>query len=194
MRDDQDHRLDALWHRLQDVSNRDHVVVRDVVVAIGRRSMVPFLLVPAFLAATPLSGIPGLSTMCGLIIVLVSVRMLMDFDHMALPKWIEGKSLEGEKLRKVFKTSAPFVHWINRHSRTRWSWMFQKSFIWLPQTLCLLSGLSMPFLEFIPFTASIAAAGVCVLALSMFIRDGRLFLIGLVPYLALIYFAVTRIA
>ncbi len=82
---DKTHRLDALFQTLQDVSKRDTVMVRDVVAAIGRRSMVPFLLVPAFLAATPLSGIPGLSTACGLTIALVSLRMLLDFDHMALP-------------------------------------------------------------------------------------------------------------
>jgi hypothetical protein len=50
----------------------------------------------------------------------------------------------------------------------------------------------MPLLEFVPFTSSFVAVGVFMLALSMLLRDGLLFLIALLPYAAMIYLVVPR--
>jgi hypothetical protein len=61
-----DHRLSALFDRMRDAAQNDTVTVGDVVSAFGRRSMIPFLLVPAFLTASPLSGIPGFRAWPGL--------------------------------------------------------------------------------------------------------------------------------
>ena len=54
--------------------------------------------------------------------------------------------------------------------------------IWVPRVLCLVSGLAMPFLEVIPFSASTVAIGVVCLTLSLLTCDGLLFLLALVPY------------
>lgn len=187
------YRLGDLVDRLHEVSQQERVSVKDIVSAVGRRSMIPFLLIPAFLAATPLSGIPGLSATCGILIALVSVRLILKYDEMALPRWIERKSVNGDRLRSSLESAAPVVRWIDRHARPRWRGLFHRPLIWLPESLCLLSGLAMPFLEFIPFSASIVATGVCLLALSMLLRDGLLFLIAMVPYGALIYLVISRL-
>lgn len=190
----QDHRLTELLDRLRDTTRSDEVVVKDLVGAIAQGGMIPFLLVPAFLAATPLSGIPGLSAACGLVIVLVSLRMLMNYDTMILPGWIERRSVEGKRLHAVLAKAEPVVTWIESHARRRGAWLFHRPVIWLPQVLCLMSGLMMPFLEFVPFSSSFVAAGVCLLALSMLLRDGIVFLIALTPYTAVIYLAVQSLA
>lgn len=187
------YKLGDLVDRVHEASQNEHVCVKDIVSAVGWRSMLPFLLIPALLAATPLSGIPGVSATCGILIALVSVRLILRYDEMALPRWIERKSVNADRLRSALKTAAPFVHWIDRHTRPRWRGLFHRPLIWVPETLCLISGLIMPFLEFIPFSASIVATGVCLLALSMLLRDGLLFLISLVPYAGLISLVVSRI-
>ncbi|MFU8863367.1 MAG: exopolysaccharide biosynthesis protein [Rhodobacterales bacterium] len=192
MRGSKSYRLGDLVERLHEVSQQQQVSVKDIVSAVGRRSMIPFLLIPAFLAATPLSGIPGLSATCGILITLVSVRLILKYDEMVLPRWIERKSVNGDRLRSALESVAPVVGWIDRHTKPRWRGLFHRPLIWVPETLCLISGLTMPFLEFIPFSASIVATGVCLLALSMLLRDGLLFLIALVPYAALIYLVISR--
>jgi hypothetical protein len=184
--------LSDLLDRLSDSAESETVAIRDVVNGIGRGSMIPFLLVPAFLTATPLSGIPGVSTMSGLIIAIVSFRLLLNYDSMALPDWIARRSFGAERLRNVLSKSEPVVNWIDRHTRRRWDWMFERPVIWIPEALCLLSGLMMPLLEFVPFTSSFVAVGVFMLALSMLLRDGLLFLIALLPYAAMIYLVVPR--
>lgn len=186
------YRLGDLVDRLHEVSHQKRVSVKDIATAVGRRSMIPFLLIPAFLAATPLSGIPGLSATCGILIALVSARLILKYDQMVLPRWIERKSVNGDRLRSSLESAAPVVRWIDRYTKPRWRGLFHRPLIWVPEALCLISGLTMPFLEFIPFSASIVATGVCLLALSMLLRDGMLFLIALVPYAALIYLVVSR--
>jgi len=186
MTESEDHRLGALVDRLRDVAQEDKLVVGDLVSAIGRRCMIPFLLVPAFLTASPLSGIPGLSTVAGLVIALVSIRLILQYQGMALPGWIERRNVSGHRLRQMIDKTAPVVRWIDRHAHRRWRWLFRRPFIWVPETLCLLSGLMMPVLELVPFTSSVVASGVFLLALAMLVRDGLLFLIALLPYAGMI--------
>jgi Exopolysaccharide synthesis, ExoD. len=61
------------------------------------------------------------------------------------------------------------------------------------EILCLVSGLAMPFLEVIPFSASIVASGVLLLTLSMLTRDGLFFVLAMLPYAGLLYLLGGRI-
>lgn len=108
--------------------------MHDVVAAIGTRSMIPFMLVPAFIAATPLSGIPGLTTVCGLMIALVAFRMLLNYDCMALPGWIERKSVPGARFRSALETSRPVVQSLDRHAHKRWGRLLHRPMMmeWMP--------------------------------------------------------------
>ncbi|WP_333831001.1 exopolysaccharide biosynthesis protein [Pararhodobacter sp.] len=179
------HSLGALVSRLHGVTGQERVTVEDIVAAVGQGSLQAMLLVPAFLAATPLSGIPGLSMVCGIAIALIAFRLLLNGDRLSLPGWIERRSVRGEALGKALTKAAPVVRWFDRHTRPRMVWLFHPPMIWLPVGLCLISGLMMPLLEFIPFSASLAALGVSLLALAMLTRDGVLFLIALSPYAGL---------
>jgi hypothetical protein len=170
---------------VREASAQERVSVHDIVVAVGKRGLHPLLLVPALLAATPLSGIPGVSAICGLLIALISIQLLMSSDKVRLPAVLMRRSVDGAVMRKALDTSRPVIDWFDRHTRRRLSFLFHRPLIYLPELLCLLSGLMMPMLEFIPFSASIVATGVAFLALSMMTRDGLFFIFALVPYAGL---------
>ena len=188
----EDHRLGDLIDRLRATTTQDSVSIADAMTAIGGRGIIPFLLVPALLTMSPLSGLPGFSATAGVIITIVSIYMLLNRDGIRLPGFIASRSVDARKLDKALRKLQPFVAWIDRHTRRRWHLLFKRPIIWLPQGLCLASGMIMPFLEFIPFTSSIVATGVFLLALSLLVRDGRLFIIALVPYAAVITLAVRQ--
>lgn len=190
----EDHKLGPIIDRIRDAAQKDTVTIGDVTTAIGGRGIMPFLLVPALLTMSPLSGIPGFSATAGIIITIVSFYMILNRDSIALPDWIERRSANGARLHKALDKIAPLVGWVDRHTKRRWHLLFKRPIIWIPQGLCLLSGMIMPFLEFIPFTSSIVATGVFLLALSLLVRDGRLFIIALLPYAAVITLAVRQIA
>lgn len=174
------HTLGALADRIAGASERDRVSVADVVDAVGHRSLLPLILVPALLAVTPLSGIPGVSAICGIVIAVVSFQMLLSYDEVRLPGAILRWSVKGSALDR----SRPVIDWIDRHTRQRLTGIFHRPLIYLPMLLCLVSGLAMPFLEVIPFSASTVAIGVACLALLLLTCDGLLFILALVPYAA----------
>lgn len=185
-------KLGDVVDRIRDASAQEKVSVADIVDAMGKRSLHPLLLVPALLAATPLSGIPGLSAFCGLLIAVISFEMLMSFERIRLPRVLLRRRVDGAALRRALDKSRPVISWIDGHTRRRFSGLFRRPLIYVPEILCLLSGIAMPALEFIPFSASIVALGVAFLALSMLTRDGVFFILSLVPYAGIVALVVVN--
>ncbi|TNF22637.1 MAG: exopolysaccharide biosynthesis protein [Rhodobacteraceae bacterium] len=177
--------LGDLADSIRSVSKGDKVTVQDIVDAVGHRSLLPLLLVPALLCATPLSGVPGVSMVCGVLIAIISAQLLLSVDEVWLPQRLLRQSVSAKAVRKALDTSQPVMAWVDRHTHDRLSVLFHRPLIHLPLVLCLLSGLAMPFLEFIPFSSSVAAIGVTFMALSLLTRDGVFFLLALLPYTGL---------
>lgn len=67
--------------------------------------------------------------------------------------------------------------WMDAHARRRWRVFFHYPLRVVPQVLCVLCGLSMPFLELLPFSSSLLGAAVCLMSLGFLLRDG-LFMLG----------------
>lgn len=174
--------LGVLADRIAAASRAERVSVADLVSAIGPQSFLPMMLVPALLAATPLSGIPGVSAVCGIVIAVVAFQVLASRREVRLPGPILRKSVSGERLRAALERSRPVIDWIDRRTRKRLTILFHRPLVWLPALICLASGLAMPFLEVIPFSASTLAVGVFGLTLSLLTRDRVLFLVALTPY------------
>lgn len=173
--------------RVQSRASGDKVTVAEVTSALGDWGVLPLILLPALVAATPLSGIPGTSIVCGLLIATLSVELIFGFRQAVLPERLNRKSIDAQKLRSALSKIAPALRWIDRHTANRLTFLFHRPLIWIPMGLCLLSGIVMPFLEFIPFSSSIVATGVCFLVMAMMTRDGLFFLLALLPYAGVIY-------
>ncbi|MFW8634876.1 exopolysaccharide biosynthesis protein [Cribrihabitans pelagius] len=168
--------------QIRSVSGNGHVSIDGLVQALGRRSHQTLLLIVALTAATPLSGIPGLSAVCGLVIALISLEMLLSYREVRLPRKLSRQNVKGQSVERILSKVEPFLRWLDRHTHHRMTGLFHRPLIYIPQVICLLSGLTMPFLEFIPFSGSIVASGVALLAFAMFTRDGLFFLLALLPY------------
>ena len=168
--------------QIRSITGEGHVSIDDLVQALGRRSHQTLLLIVALATATPLSGIPGLSAVCGLIIALISFEMLMSYSEVRLPRKLSRQKVKAKSVDKMLAKVEPFVRWLDRQTKNRMTGLFHRPLIYVPQVICLLSGLIMPFLEFIPFSSSVVASGVALLACAMFTRDGMFFLLALLPY------------
>lgn len=173
--------------RVKSIASDDTVTLGDIIDRVGDTSILPAILLPALIAATPLSGIPGVSVVCGLLIALLSFELIFRFRHLYLPRKLRRFSLSGRKLRHALGKITPAVSWIDDHTRHRLSFLFHRPLIWVPQIICLLSGMAMPFLEFIPFSSSVAAIGVCFLVMAMLTRDGIFAILALIPYSGILY-------
>jgi hypothetical protein len=176
------HPLTDVISKIRSVADQPHVTVDEIVDAAGQAGVLPLIFVPALIAATPLSGIPGVSMMCGLMIALFSAEMLLGLNKLYLPGKLKRKTIDGEKLDHAMRQILPMMEWIERHTGQRLSFLFHRPMTWVPQLICLMTGLAMLFLEFIPFSGSIAAIGVCLLVMAMLTKDGLVFLLALLPY------------
>lgn len=157
----------------------DRVSVGALVDAMGRSSMAAVLLVPALLLVSPLSGIPGASTVGGAVIALVAAQMVMKREKVWLPDILRARTLPGPALRRS-------LAWLRRPAR-RFDGLAPArpnggaDAWWSPALalLCLALGLVLPMLELIPFSSSIVAALVSALALAMLTGRARIAVVAI---------------
>ncbi|MCQ0970474.1 exopolysaccharide biosynthesis protein [Paracoccus sp. TK19116] len=171
----------------QTAEGRSEVSVSRIIEAIGPRSHFTIILVVAAIATTPLSGIPGMSVICGLLIAIVAAERIFSGGTVRLPRWITRRSLPADKFTKTLDIIDPVVRFLDRHTRRRAAWLMHSPWNRLPLLICLVCGLTMPFLELIPFTSSIVAGGVTLIAIGMITRDGLFLFMALIPFVALIF-------
>lgn len=183
----EDGRLAAIIENVRAEAADSSITVEEILVAVGDKSILPAILLPALITATPLSGIPGLSAFCGILIALFSFELIFGFRELYLPDRLKNKSINADRLNATLSHILPVMQWLDAHSCNRLSFLFHRPLIFIPQLLCLVSGLAMPFLEFIPFSSSVAALGVCLLVMSMLTEDGVFFLLALLPYSVALY-------
>jgi hypothetical protein len=186
-----DHSVRDIVSRLEEVSDQDRVALQDLVESCGTASFVPALMVPALLVVTPLSGIPLISSICGITIALIAAQMLWKRDHVWLPGFVLRRQVPGRKLRGAFQRMESIAGLLDRHTRDdRLHALVGRGGRVVPQGLCVVAGGLMPVLELVPFSSSILGTAVLCFSVAMLTRDGLLVLIGIaimaaVPLLAL---------
>ncbi|TPW27780.1 exopolysaccharide biosynthesis protein [Pararhizobium mangrovi] len=154
------------------------LTIADIVKSLGDASFGPLLLVPALIAVSPLSGIPGLSSVCGVCIVLIAAQWLIGRSHIWLPGWLMRRHVERERFETAVNALEKPVGFIDRVTRPRLSALMHRPLSWLSPLICLAAGLIMPFLELIPFSASMMGAVVTLLAIANVTRDGLFAMLG----------------
>jgi hypothetical protein len=174
--------LTEIINQVIDIAAADRIYLREVLRTIGGAGFAPILLLPALAVATPLSGIPFFSTTMGSLIFLVAGQMLLQRKHLWFPDWVLRREVQGHLVRNAFRKLYPVARWIDARTQTRMRIFAHRPLVFVPQILCLVSGLLMPVLEFVPFSSSILGVGVALLALGMLTRDGLLTIIGMLPY------------
>jgi hypothetical protein len=137
------------------------------------------LLLPALIIVTPLSGIPGLSSLGGLTIALVAFQILLGRPTIWFPAFVLRRRMSADRLLRALDRLDRPVRFIDRRSVARAGWFFAFPARPLALVTCIACGLAMPFLELVPFSATTLALVVTVLAAALLVRDGLLAAFGL---------------
>ncbi|MGR3485724.1 MAG: exopolysaccharide biosynthesis protein [Paracoccaceae bacterium] len=166
--------------RLDELSGQDSLTLGAVVRGFGRSSYLTALLVPALLVASPLSGIPGFSALCGLTVALIAVQLFFAKEGLWMPGVLARRSVDPDKLGKAVPRLRRVADWLDRHSHDRLRWLVVSPGRKLPQGLLVLGGLLMPLLEFIPFSGSVMGVAMILVAVGLLARDGLYVVTGMV--------------
>lgn len=158
------------------------VTVADLQAAMDARAQPVLLLLPALILVSPLSGIPGLSSLGGLTIALLSLQMLVHRPTLWLPGVIRRRSLPGPRVVRALDRLDRPARFIDRHAVPRAGWFVVFPGRHIALAICALCGLAMPFLELVPFSATTLAAVVTILAAALLVRDGVTVALGIAVF------------
>ena len=172
--------IGAVLDRAQHAAGGDEVSIARLIDALGRASHSAVMLMAALIVVTPLSGIPGLSGTGGVIIALMAGQMIFGRRSLWLPGWVLRRKVSGTKFCQGLAWLRRPARFIDRHTRARWGLLLRRPGQIAVESLCLLCGAAMPFLELVPFSSSILASAVALLSVALVVRDGAVALAGLV--------------
>lgn len=172
--------LTHLLDTVEEAAQGETVSVQDVLDHIGDRSIMPIVLAISLILVSPLSGIPGLSTVAAIIIVLVMGQALMRRDHLWLPQTLSKREIKAERLETAVNWLRKPSAWVDKHSHPRLRILTSGPLRWLTLGLCLVLPMVWPFLEFLPFVTSIGACALALMTFGLLTRDGVYVLCGYV--------------
>lgn len=166
--------------------DHDEVSLSDLLQHLGPSSFTPLLMTPALMVVSPLSGVPGLSSVCGIAIALVSLQMLLGRDHVWLPGWLLRRKVGARRAHEALRWFRRPAAWLDRLTHQRLQLLVTPPLVALPRMVCVLSGGVMPLLELLPFTSSILGLVVLLNAVAFQVRDGLFALAGMAIFAALV--------
>lgn len=157
---------------------KDHVSLDDILNASGRKSFGFFLLLAGLITLAPLVGdIPGVPTLMGTFVIIISVQLLLRRDKVWLPAFMRNRTLEQEKILKALRKLEPVMKFIDRILKPRLTFMTGGFMQYVIAGICVATAAVMPVMEFIPFSANIAGVILTVFGLALLANDGLLVLL-----------------
>jgi len=157
----------------------DTVSVDVLIETLGRRSFPALVLAPSLIAVSPASGIPGLSGTLGLVVATITAQMLLGRTKAWLPGFITKRCIATARLHRALNWLRRPVGVLDRFARPRLVVLVSQPLVIVPlMTMCAI-GLTMPLLELVPMSATIAGAILTIFAVGLLVRDGVLVLLAL---------------
>jgi hypothetical protein len=173
--------LEQLLDRIQDsLGQQERVSLGGLLSAVGRRSFAPMLLLAGLIALSPLSGIPGMPTTIGIIVILIAGQLVLKRDHFWLPQWVLKRQFARSKMDKALRFLRPPARWVDKILRERLTFLAEGPATYGIAIICLIIAATMPPLEILPFVASAAGAALTAFGLALIARDGVMAVVAFV--------------
>lgn len=173
------HLLDAVDR----AATGDQVEIREIVSEVGDRTITPIILVIALFLVSPLSGVPGVPTLCAVIIVTLALQALMG-RRLWLPGRVMNLRIGAARVKQAVDWLRRPAAWIDRHSHPRLQHLTQGPMRVVVLAQCAIIPLGWPMLELLPGVTSLAAATIVFFAFGLFARDGFYIIMGYIGMVA----------
>jgi len=148
----------------------ERVRVSDITESLGKRSFGFILLIFALPNSLPVVGIPGVSTITGLPLLLASLQMMLGHQRVYLPRWIANSSMATADFQRLIHKVAPWLKRIERLMKPRLSLLTRGYAEPLLGACCAL--LAFLLILPIPFGNLLPGLGILFIALGLIERDG----------------------
>lgn len=171
--------LEQMLDRIDHTADQEETLSLGIIVeAVGGRSFGPLLLVAGLIMTSPLSGVPGMPTCIGFLVLLIASQLLFGKEHFWLPGWLLKRSVERSRVRTTLRFLRPPARFVDRRLRPRLTSLIKGSGIRSIAVVCIVIAISMPLMELVPFSAHGAGIALSAFALALIVRDGLLALLA----------------
>ena len=156
----------------------DQVKIGALIDALDQRGYGPALAVLPLIELTPIGGVPGVPTLLAFTLALITIRLLMGYEHFWAPDWLRRRELKSQRVIKSVEWLKPVSLRIDAKLHERLS-AFAGSMgqrVACIVILCII--VTVPPLEVVPFATSGPMLAISTLGLGLLYRDGLLMLLG----------------
>ncbi|MCW8090899.1 exopolysaccharide biosynthesis protein [Alteromonas sp. ASW11-130] len=174
-------------------SSGEKATVHDMVEALENRGYGPLLLAPSIIVILPTGAIPGVPSICGITIFLITIQLVFGKMHPWLPQQFEKVEFERDTLKSGVEKVKPYTKKIDKLFRPRLEFFIQPIVMRLLALVCGLTALLMIPLEVIPFAAALPALAVGFIGIGLSTKDGMMALIGLLIATGSVYLVLNQI-
>jgi hypothetical protein len=95
------------------------VSVDDVIQTLGRASSAALVFIPALIATSPLSGIPGLSSFCGITITIIAAQAAVGRSRLWLPAFVTHRAVDANRLYRGLEKARKPLAFLDRYTKRR---------------------------------------------------------------------------
>lgn len=180
--DDKVHDLSGLLDTMSaTAADKEKIHIRDIMQALGSRSLGPLLTLAGIVTVMPVIGdIPGVPVLMGCLVMLVAIQLLVGREHPWLPKWLLERAVSHEKFCKVVKMSRKPARFMDRLTTRRLSRLIEGIGQYVIALVCIAIACLTPFMELVPMSANVAGIALLAFGLALIARDGLLALIAFI--------------
>jgi hypothetical protein len=111
--------ISSILRRLTEPGRGERISLHEAIDELGDRAYGLMLLTLALPMAVPLSAIPGVSTIFGVPLILISAQLMLGRDQPWLPHWLGAKSLARADLGRMLDKALPWLERCERVMRPR---------------------------------------------------------------------------
>lgn len=187
---DEEHEIRTLEELLDEITeaaaHRDRISIGHVFEVVGQRSFGPLLLIPGLIAFSPLSGVPGIPTIVGVMVLLITSQILVGRREIWLPQFVLRRSISRARFDQAIGIVRRAARFADRLIKPRFSFLLGGATKYAIATFFLLLSLVAPLLEFLPFVISGVGAALTAFGLALLANDGLLALFALAVCVAMV--------
>ncbi|WP_333023619.1 exopolysaccharide biosynthesis protein [Wolbachia endosymbiont of Pentidionis agamae] len=181
----------SLLEEVASINNADKVTLLEIKAALHEYGLYIFIILFSLPLSIPLPVPPGYTTIFSIPLLLFISQILLGFDSLWMPKWLEQKSFQHSTLVVILKKGSTILNKIEKFMKFRVAFIFCElgirflAFVMLISTFSI--AIPLPFIHFIP------AAGITFIALGMMGKDGLLAIVGVLISILGLFITITML-
>jgi hypothetical protein len=156
------------------------VSVEAILDLVGRRAYGPLLLLIGLLSISPATLIPGATSVCATLTLLVALQLTLHKETPWLPKAALKLELSESQLDKFIKAARPIAKFIDTIVKPRFAFITDPPWVAIIGLMCVLAALLTYPLSLIPIAPIVPGFAICLFGLGLTARDGVLLALGAV--------------